>query len=231
MKLLALESSCERASVALHLNGEMREHWLDGHANHSEHVLAVVRALLAEAGLGVGALDAVAFGSGPGAFTGLRLACGVAQGLALGAGLGVIPVCSLAALALQSPLPRVLVATDARMGEIYHACYRVEGGVDGERAVELAAPVCCAPAALPPPEGECFGLGSAFAAYPAELLAVRAALSGCDAAATPSAAAVARLAASVGEAGRVPPERAAPLYVRNKVAFTTAERLAQGNKA
>jgi tRNA threonylcarbamoyladenosine biosynthesis protein TsaB len=229
MKLLALESSCERASVALHLDGEVRVRWLDGHANHSEHILAVIRALLAEADLGAGALDAVAFGSGPGAFTGLRLACGLAQGLALGAGLGVIPVCSLAALALQSPLPQVLVATDARMGEIYHAYYRVDAGSDS--VAELVAPVCGTPASLPAPEGDYFGLGSAFAAYPAELLAVRAALSGCDAAATPSAAAVARLAVGMGEAGRVPPERAVPLYVRNKVAFTTAERLAQGIKA
>jgi tRNA threonylcarbamoyladenosine biosynthesis protein TsaB len=227
MNLLAVESSCERASVALFLNGEVRERLLDGHANHSEHILAVVRALLAEADFAVGALDAVAFGSGPGAFTGLRLACGLAQGLALGAGLGVIPVCSLAALALQSPRPHVLVATDARMGEIYHARYRIEGNY----VAEIIAPACLEPAALSPPEGECYGLGSAFSAYPTELLAVRASLSGVDASAVPTAAAVARLAAGVGEAGRVPPERAVPLYVRNKVALTTAERQARGNRA
>jgi len=227
MKLLAFESSCERASVALSLNGEIDARWLEGHANHSEHMLALVRSLLADAGLGVGALDAVAFGAGPGAFTGLRLACGLAQGLALGAGLGVIPVCSLAALAVQSPLPQALVATDARMGEIYYGRYRVEHGA----VTELSAPACCAPAALPCPEGEWFGLGSAFAAYGEALASVREMLAGCDTQAVPTAEAVARLAAACGRAGIVPAERAAPLYVRDKVALTVAERLARGNKA
>jgi tRNA threonylcarbamoyladenosine biosynthesis protein TsaB len=227
MKLLAFESSCERAGVALNLDGDIRARRLDGHANHSEHMLAHVRALLAEAGLGVGALDAVAFGTGPGAFTGLRLACGLAQGLALGAGLGVIPVCSLAALAAQSPLSLVLAATDARMGEIYVGRYRVEGGM----VEELSAPVCCAPAALLRPEGEWFGLGSAFAAYGEALEPVRVALAGCNPLAVPAAEAVSRLAAARGRAGIIPAEQAAPLYVRDKVALTVAERLARGNKA
>ncbi|MDR2032475.1 MAG: tRNA (adenosine(37)-N6)-threonylcarbamoyltransferase complex dimerization subunit type 1 TsaB [Azoarcus sp.] len=228
MKLLAFESSGERASVALHCEGETRLVWLEGRAGHSGRILAAAAALLADAGLSAGALDAVAFGAGPGAFTGLRLACGVAQGLALGAGLGVIPVCTLAALAMQSPRPLALVATDARMGEIYHGRYRVEDGA----VSELAAPACCAPGALPHvPAGAWFGLGSAFAAHAAELAGVAAGLAGCDPAATPAADAVARLAAVMGEAARVLPECAAPLYVRNKVALTTAERLARGNKA
>jgi tRNA threonylcarbamoyladenosine biosynthesis protein TsaB len=227
MKLLAFESSCERASVALNLDGDIRVRRLDGHANHSEHMLALVRSLLADAGLGVSALDAVAFGAGPGAFTGLRLACGVAQGLALGAGLGVIPVCSLAALAMQSPLPQVLAVTDARMGEIYHGRY----GVENDAVVELFAPACCAPAALPCPEGEWFGLGSGFAAYGEALAPVRAALAGCDPQAVPTAEAVSRLAAGRGRAGIIPVEQAVPLYVRDKVALTVAERLARGSKA
>ncbi|MDR2208930.1 MAG: tRNA (adenosine(37)-N6)-threonylcarbamoyltransferase complex dimerization subunit type 1 TsaB [Azoarcus sp.] len=227
MKLLAFESSCERASVALNLDGEIRAHQLDGHGNHSEHMLGLARSLLADAGLGASALDAVAFGSGPGAFTGLRLACGLAQGLALGAGLGVIPVCSLAALAMQSPLPQVLAVTDARMGEIYYARYRVENDV----AVELSAPACCAPAALPCPEGEWFGLGSAFAAHEEALAPIRAALAGCNPLAVPTAEAVSRLAAARGEVGIVSAEQAAPLYVRDKVALTVAERLARGKRA
>jgi len=230
MKLLALESSCERASVALSLNGEITARWLNGHANHSEHMLALVRSLLADAGLGVGALDAVAFGAGPGAFTGLRLACGLAQGLALGAGLGVIPVCSLAALAAQSPHPWALAVTDARMGEIYHARYRIEHG----NVMERSAPACCLPAALPPfseEEGEWFGLGSAFAVYGEALLPVRATLVGCDPLAVPTAEAVARLAALRGEAGIVSAEQAAPLYVRDKVALTVAERQMRSSKA
>ena len=227
MKLLAFESSCEHASVALNLDGNIRARRIDGHVNHSEHMLALVRCLLADAGLGVSALDAVAFGAGPGAFTGLRMACGLAQGLALGAGLGVIPVCSLAALATQSPHPLALVATDARMGEIYHGRYRVEG----DRVTELSAPACCAPGDLPRPEeeGEWFGLGSAFAAY--AQAPVCATLAGCDPLAVPTAEAVSRLAAVRGEAGIVPAELAVPLYVRDKVALTVAERLAQGKIA
>ncbi|MDR1425106.1 MAG: tRNA (adenosine(37)-N6)-threonylcarbamoyltransferase complex dimerization subunit type 1 TsaB [Azoarcus sp.] len=228
MKLLALESSCERASVALFVDGEVHMRRLEGHANHSEHVLAAVRGLLAEAESSVRALDAVAFGAGPGAFTGLRLACGVAQGLALGAGLGVIPVCTLAALALQAPDGDTLAMTDARMGELYHARYRVADGA----VLELTPPACCLPGELVcPEEGAWFGIGSAFAAHGAELAAVRAALSGCDPDAVPTAAAVAKLAAGQAAAGIVPPEWAVPLYVRNKVALTTAERLARGNKA
>ncbi|MDR2924474.1 MAG: tRNA (adenosine(37)-N6)-threonylcarbamoyltransferase complex dimerization subunit type 1 TsaB [Azoarcus sp.] len=228
MRILAVESSCERASAALNLNGDIRLRRVDGHVNHSEHMLGLIRSLLAEAGMGAGALDAVAFGTGPGAFTGLRLACGIAQGLALGAGLGVIPICSLAALAAQSPLPWALVATDARMGEVYHGRYRVEG----DRMTELSAPACCAPAALAcPEEGEWFGLGMAFTAYGEALADVRARLAGCSPLAVPDAEAVSRLAAARGRAGMVSAEQAHPLYVRDKVALTVAERLAQGDKA
>ncbi|MCL1860011.1 MAG: tRNA (adenosine(37)-N6)-threonylcarbamoyltransferase complex dimerization subunit type 1 TsaB [Proteobacteria bacterium] len=227
MKLLAFESSCERASVALNLDGEISARRLNGHAKHSELMLALARSLLADAGLGVSALDAVAFGAGPGAFTGLRLACGLAQGLALGAGLGVIPVCSLAALAAQSPLPQALAVTDARMGEIYYGRYKLEHGMP----TELSAPVCCGPAALPLPEGEWFGLGSAFVAYGQALAPVRAVLAGCDPLAVPTAEAVSRLAAARGRAGIVSAEQAVPLYVRDKVALTVAERLARGNRA
>jgi tRNA threonylcarbamoyladenosine biosynthesis protein TsaB len=227
MKILALESSSERASIALSINGDIRERVLDGHANHSEHILATIGSLLAEAGLTASALDAVAFGSGPGAFTGLRLSCGVAQGLALGAGLGVIPVSSLAALALLAPHHQVLVATDARMGEVYHARYRVENGT----VAELAPPACSPPAEVPAAGVDYWGLGSAFAAYETELAAVRAGLIGCDPLALPMAASVARLAAQAGRAACLPAECAVPLYVRDKVALTTAERLARGNKA
>ena len=92
MKILAIETSCEHASVALNLDEAVLEHVLDGHLKHSERLLPSLYELLAEAQLSLGQLDAVAFGAGPGAFTGLRLACGVAQGLAMGADLGVVPV-------------------------------------------------------------------------------------------------------------------------------------------
>jgi tRNA threonylcarbamoyladenosine biosynthesis protein TsaB len=227
MKLLAIESSSGRASVALDCDDDIRERVLDGRRGHSESILDAIGELLAEAELSCAALDAVAFGIGPGAFTGLRLACGVAQGLALGAGLQVIPVSSLAALALQSPRSRVLVATDARMGEIYHARYLLAEG----RALELAGPMCSPPTELPEVDDEYWGLGSAFAAYEAELAAVRASLAGCDPLAVAAAGDVARLAARGGLESSIPAERALPFYVRDKVALTSAERLARGNKA
>lgn len=230
MNVLALETSCEHASVALLSGGQIVERRLDGHANHSEHILACIGALLAEAGLRPAALDAIAFGSGPGAFTGLRLSCGIAQGLALGAGLGVAPVCSLDALALQGEGAQVVVATDARMGEIYHCAYRLDGGVP-----QALGAIACSPpeAALLPEDGLWCGVGSAFAAY-RDTLRQRwgARLTHCFDGRYPRAADVARLAGTAVAAGALlAPELALPRYVRDKVALTTAERLARGGKA
>lgn len=230
MKILALETSCECASVALYLDGAIVERTLTGHANHSEHLLPALNGLLAEAGMSLRGLDALAFGAGPGAFTGLRLSCGVVQGLAMGTGLGVAPVCSLAALALQGQGERRFVVTDARMGEVYCAAYRRQH--DG--LVTVAEPSCCPPEELRPPAGEgWFGVGSGFAAYAQRLPpALVAALAGIDATAAPRAQDVARLAVRAVQTGQlVAPERAAPLYVRDKVALTTTERLARGGKA
>lgn len=230
MKILSIETSCEHASVALLLDGSVIERSLEGHSNHSERLLPTLGALLAEAGLALGALDAIAFGAGPGAFTGLRLACGVAQGLAMGAGLGVAPVCSLAALAMGGDGETIYVATDARMGEAYSAAYRIVDGLP----IEVAGPACCPPEELSlPAEGRWFAVGSALGAYreriPAALLGR---LTGQNEAAVPQAANVARLAARrVAEGALVPPEQAAPLYIRDKVALTTAERLARGGRA
>ena len=163
MKILAIEASSEQASVALLIDGAISSRRIDGATKHSQTVLRDVRDLLAEAGLPIGALDAVAFGAGPGAFTGLRLACGVAQGLALGADLGIAVVGSLDAIALQARAPRVLVATDARMGELYYAAF------EGDQADSLQAlgPVRCAlPEALEIPPGPWLGAGSAFRVWP-----------------------------------------------------------------
>src|SRR5512143_4123979 len=131
MKLLALESSSDRCSVALWCDGARSSRCSDGARTHSELMLPFVDSLLAEAGLRVSSLDAIAFGAGPGGFTGLRLACGVAQGLALAADLPVIGVSSLEALALGCGARQAYVCVDARMNEVYCAAYRVEGeGVD-----------------------------------------------------------------------------------------------------
>lgn len=230
MKILAIETSCEHASVALLVADEIIEHRLEGHANHSERLLPTVQGLLAEGGVSLAALDAIAFGAGPGAFTGLRLACGVAQGLAMGANLGVAPVCSLEALALDARAEEVLVLTDARMGEVYSAAYRMVDGFPRE----TQAPACTPPQLVPVPAGDGWmAVGSALRAYgPAlePLLAGR--IVGSDPQAVPRAGAVARLALPrVRQGGLVAPELAAPLYVRDKVALTTAERLARGGRA
>lgn len=230
MKILSIETSCEHASVALLIDGEVVERTLEGHTNHSERLLPTLRNLLAEAGIGLTALDAVAFGAGPGAFTGLRLACGVTQGLAMGAGLAVAPVCSLEALAMQGSGESIYVVTDARMGEVYAAAYRLQDGYP----LEIAPPTCSPPDLLTlPPAGHWFAIGSALHAYDGRIpAAVLERLSGCNADAVPRASDVARLAARLVRQGKLlPPEQAAPLYVRDKVALTTAERLARGGRA
>lgn len=228
MKILAIETSCEHASLALLDGGNVLDCVLEGHANHSERLLPSLRALLDSAGVSLSALDAVAYGSGPGAFTGLRLACGVAQGLALGAELGVVPVCSLAALALQGEGEAVLTVTDARMGEVYFAAWRREG--DSVR--EILAPACAPPEAVAlPPGDQWFAIGSGLAAYGSRLRLPPERLRASAPDAVPRAADVARLALAVARAGGVvAPEEAAPLYVRDKVALTTAERLARGGR-
>jgi tRNA threonylcarbamoyladenosine biosynthesis protein TsaB len=162
----------------------------------------------------------------------LRLACGVAQGLALGADLGIAVIGSLDAIALQSGAERVFVATDARMGEVY--CAAFELGEAAAPALQVVSPVCClAPEDVVLPSGRWTAAGSAFGVWPEALHArFRDRLDGCmdklAARADEIAVLGARLAA---RGGLVAPELAAPLYIRDKVAFTTAERLARGGKA
>ena len=230
MKILSIETATEHGSVALLHDGELLVRRIQGAASHSEAVLRDLRELLIEAGLAVTQLDAIAFGAGPGAFTGLRLACGVAQGLALGADLGVAAIGSLQALALQVDARRVFVATDARMGEAYHAAFELDAeGVP----MPLGQVGCSQPLELELPAGDWFAAGSAFKVWPQELEArFLGRLTGCRPDMVPRAEEVARLGAmAVGREALAPPELAAPLYVRDKVAFTTAERLARGGRA
>lgn len=230
MKILALETSTESASVAL-LDGErLVESSVAGRPGHSETILPAILQLLKDAGLRLDEMDAIAFGAGPGAFTGLRLACGVAQGLAMGASKPVIPVGTLEALASQCAEASIFVAADARMAEVYFAAYkRVDGALQA-----CLAPGCAAPASVHLPEdGEWFGFGSAFKAYGEVLISgLGGRLRGFDGTPLPLASSVARLAAVRFARGEtVDPALAAPLYVRDKVAMTTVERLARGGKA
>lgn len=227
MKLLALESSTDLFTAALFLDGRVVEREGAPGASHSDIALPTVRALLEAEGMALHDLSGIAFGAGPGAFTGLRLACSVAQGLAFGAGLPLLGVGSLEALALEAGAELVYACTDARMNEVYCAAYQMSRGT----VEPLLAPSVAPPRQAPIPPGPGWlGCGSGFAAHGEVLLArLGAALSAVDAAARPRAGAVARLAAprfAQGEA--LDAALAAPRYVRDKIALTTRERLAAG---
>jgi len=216
MKFAAFETSTEWCSVALWSDGEIAGvEQRVGHA-HSELVLPMLDQLLAGAGLSVAQLDAAAFGAGPGSFTGLRIACGVAQGLAFAGGLPVIGVSTLEAMAEESGHARVVACLDARMREVYYSA--IEKTAPGWREVIPAQ--CVAPAAVRLPPGEGWvGCGNGFAAYGSL------GLSNVMPDIHPSAVAVARLAAPLFAAGEgLDAALAAPLYIRDKVAFTIEER-------
>src|SRR5664279_1025988 len=127
MRLLAFETATRRLSVALWQDGALIERAEEISNGGSERLLPWVHELLAEAGLALAQIDGIAFGAGPGGFTGLRLACGVAQGLAYGLDVPVVPVSTLEALALASGESDVWACLDARMNEVYSGAYRVEG--------------------------------------------------------------------------------------------------------
>lgn len=219
MKILALDTSTELCSAALLVGTETRERAVLAGNRHSELLLPMVRELLAEAGMGLADLDGLAFGQGPGSFTGLRIGCGVVQGLAFGADRPVVAVGSLEALAFGVDAEAVLACIDARMHEVYVAAYRrVSGGVS-----EVLAPQVLAPGAVAlPAGGPWVGCGPGFAAYP-QLLAGQ--VQSVLADHFPRAAAVARLAAPRLAAGAgVAAEAAEPVYVRDKVALKISER-------
>ncbi|MDP1592674.1 MAG: tRNA (adenosine(37)-N6)-threonylcarbamoyltransferase complex dimerization subunit type 1 TsaB [Gallionella sp.] len=223
MKVLALETSTEYCSVALWQDGIVLEHCERVGQKHSELLVPMLDAVLQQAGCGIRDVEGIAYGTGPGSFTGVRIACGVTQGLAFGASLPVAGVCTLQALAEASGRQRVIAALDARMGEIYCAAYEKCGN---EWAV-VCAPCLCKPEEAPVvPGAGWFGAGSGFAVFGTVLLTrYTGQLSGVDAAAVPQAAAIASLGAVQLAAGRgVDAAEALPLYLRDKVALKTAER-------
>ncbi len=182
----------------------------------------MLRALLNEADLDFPDLDALVYGMGPGSFTGLRIACGVAQGLALAADLPVLGVSTLEALAEESGSSRVVACLDARMREVYAGIYQRSD--DGWRC--LSGPLVCPPHAVPLPPGSGYrGVGSGFAAYSELARHLGACLDDVDPACIPHARAMARLAVDRLARGEArPAEYAEPLYVRDKVALKTCER-------
>lgn len=227
VKLLAFEAATRRLSVALWCDGAITEKSADVPNGGSERLLPWAGELLAAAGLSLQQLDGIAFGAGPGGFTGLRLACGVAQGLAFGLEVPVVPVGSLAALALASGDGQVLACLDARMNEVYVAAY----SVSGDLVEEVLAPKVGAGATVSLPAGAGWrGAGDGFGVWGTVLrqrLGER--LCSDDASVYPTAAAVARLAAPLLASGAgVAAALAMPIYIRDKVALTTAERKARG---
>ena len=220
--ILALETSSELASVALLHRGQLITQEAAGVQTHSQNVLPMVQALLAQAGISLSECDAVAFGAGPGSFTGVRTACGVAQGLAFGADLPVVPVVTLLAMAAACRdacgAADVLVALDARMEEVYWAQYSYR---DGWQVV--TAPALSAPAEVRK-TGPAAACGNGLSAYASAFEGWTDTFPHI----MPHASQIARLAESDFAAGRaVPPHEAQPIYLRNKVALTTAERLAK----
>ncbi len=224
MRILALDTSTEYCSVALWHDGAVIGHCELAGQKHSEMLIEMLDALLNEAGVKLAQLDGIAFGKGPGSFTGVRIACGATQGLAFGANLPVAGVCTLEALAEASGMPRVIAALDARMGEIYHAVYEKHDDV----WTTVSEPCLCKPEDAPPVSGgNWFGAGSGFATH-GNALADRYAgqLPGIDASMVPQAAAIAALGAAQFALGRgVDAAQALPLYLRDKVALKTSERM------
>ncbi len=225
MNLLAIETSTESCSVALVHGEQVIARSELAPRRHAELVLPMADQLLAEAGLGRHALDAIAVGRGPGAFTGVRLAVSLAQGMAMALDLPVVTISSLAALALEAPDENgaILAVIDARMGEIYAASYRR----DGSGLLALDQERVCLPGDLELPAAATWQVvGSGWGSY-ADILRGRltGALRGADAARYPQARHVAELAVREFRAGHAqPPEQALPVYLRDKVAQTLVEQ-------
>jgi tRNA threonylcarbamoyladenosine biosynthesis protein TsaB len=227
MNLLALDTSTEFLSLALQVGDEKGCDKTYAHYQHagqaaSQLVLPQIQALLDSANIKLQDLDGIAFGAGPGAFTGVRVACGVAQGLGFGAGLPVHGVNTLLALAQASGQDKVIACLDARMGEIYHAAFVRENG----EWLEQSAARVCKPEAVPVLEGVWAGVGSGWATYGEALSQIYAQnLAQVLPNATPTAQAILQLAAPIFAAGTAKSaSEATPIYIRNRVALTTQER-------
>ena len=225
MKLLAFETATEACSVALWIDGDVRERFEIAPRRHAELSLPWAEQLLAEAGIAKSQLDAVAVGRGPGAFTGVRLAIALAQGIALALDRPAVAISTLAALAMQSRGERILAAIDARMGEVYLGAF----ARNGDALVATGHEAVLKPEAAPLPDGmDWHGIGTGFSAADDALqVRLQPHLVAVDAGALPHAGDVARLAALAfvrGEA--VTPDRLEPAYLRNNVALTLVEQQA-----
>lgn len=222
--ILALETSSELASVALLIDGRCYSREAQGTQTHSQTILPMIQDLLAERGKSIAQCDAIAYGSGPGSFTGVRTACGIVQGLAYGADRPVIPVVTLEAMAQcckkKNGADEVVAILDARMGEVYWAQYRYAGG---EWHV-VVPPTLSLPNVIVP-VGKPTACGNGLLAYEGHIQSDLFSRLDRNAALLPHAVEIAELAEYRLAAGRtVRAHDAQPFYLRNKVALTTAER-------
>jgi tRNA threonylcarbamoyladenosine biosynthesis protein TsaB len=231
VNLLAIETSTDFLSLALSRGDAVFAHHEPAGQRHAELILDAISALLDRAGMDVGDLQGIAYGEGPGSFTGLRIACGVVQGLALARGLKVLGVSTLLALAEEAAAEKVLACIDARMGEIYAGAYRRTGtgtGGGNDVAWEVVQPPALMRAQdlRAPPGAAWHGVGSGFAAHGTALCErMGASLERVEAALSPTAAAVLRLALpAFGRGEGKAAEAAIPVYIRDKVALKTSER-------
>lgn len=230
LNILAIETSSEWCSAAVWLDERVLSREERAGQRHSELILPMVDGLLRDATIELAALDAVAFGAGPGSFTGLRVACGVAQGLAFAAGVPVAEVGTLLALAQASGAQRVVSCLDARMGELYFAAFERATEPGSERQWSTVhVPMLVTPASTPELDGDGWvGVGSGFAAHGAALVQR---YTGCMTETHPElhphARDTAALAVEVVRLGlTVPAEEARPVYLRDRVALTVEERRA-----
>jgi tRNA threonylcarbamoyladenosine biosynthesis protein TsaB len=226
MRVLALDTATEGCSVALLVGGESIDRFAELRQGHAEQVLAMVESVLAEAQVSLSMLDGIAASVGPGSFTGVRISVAVAQGLAFGANLRVAPVTTLEALAAQvtqGGAGHALVCLDARMGEVYWGSFTadLERGLIASSSPQVGPPDSVV---LPGP-GMYRGIGRGFAAYPALAALPGLLVAEGDCQALPHAREFARLGAlRLASAEGLDPADLSPLYLRDKVALTEAER-------
>ena len=229
MRVLAVDTATEACSVALLSGDELIGRSAEGGLSHAQQILGMVDAVLAEAQVSLSMLDGIAASIGPGAFTGVRISVAVAQGLAFGAGLRVAPVSTLEALAFQvmrSGAAQALACLDARMGEVYWGCFTADlaRGLAASSSARVGPPDSVV---LPVP-GVYRGIGRGFAAYPALASLPGLKLDSKDSRALPNAREFATLGALRLNAGEgLDPADLSPLYLRDKVALTEAERAAK----
>jgi tRNA threonylcarbamoyladenosine biosynthesis protein TsaB len=229
VRVLALDAATEACSVALLSNGDVLVRIVDAGKSSAQQILSLVEELMAEGQVSLSRLDGIAASIGPGAFTGVRISVAVAQGLAFGAGLQVAPITTLEALALQvlqGAQGPALACLDARMGEVYWGCFTADAarGVIASGAPQVGSPAAVA-AGL---KGRHIGIGRGFSAFPELARIPGIEINSRDSLALPNAREFAQLGAlRLAGGGGLDPADLKPLYLRDKVALTEAERAAR----